>query len=146
MYFKGSPHHRHFLSAISDKIAEFLSCTRFPLLLCPTTFELFRDGVRRTKMRSRFLACLNGRPQEVSMSRRDQTRFVFIRTPPCCVAHKHVVQRRHVSFERPLRQTQNHSDAVCVSANSRLRNCPNFGEQKSSKKDKKKIRQIRDSE
>ena len=99
--------------------------------LCTTTFEPFRGGVRRTQMRSRFLVCLNGHPQEVAMSRRDQTRFVFIRTPLCCVAHKHVVQRRHVSFERPLRQTQNHSDAVCVSANSRLWNCPNFGGHKS---------------
>ena len=130
MYFKGSPHHRHFLSALSDKIAEFLSCTRFPLLLCPTTFELFRDGVRRTKMRSRFLACLNGRPREVAMSRRVQTRFMCIEN----FLHNELqtgVLRRHVSFERPLRQTRNHSDAVFAPANNRLRNGPNFGEHKS---------------
>ena len=76
------------------------------------------------------------------MSRRDQTRFVFIGTPPCCVAHKHVVQRRHVSFERPLRQTQNHSDAFCVSANNRLGIVQTLADI-NHQKGKKKSRQIR---
>ena len=102
----------------------------FPFILCTTTFEPFRDGVRRTKMRSRFLACLNGRPQEVAMSRRVQTRFMCIEKLLRCVLQTGVL-RRHVSFERPLRQTRNHSNAVFVSANNRQRNCPNFGGHKS---------------
>ena len=48
-------------------------------------FEPFRDGVRRTQMRSRFLVCLNGRPQEVAMSRRVQTRFMCIEEFLHCV-------------------------------------------------------------
>ena len=36
-------------------------------------------------MRSQFLVSLNGRPQEVDMSRRGQTRFVYIGTPLCNV-------------------------------------------------------------
>ena len=36
-------------------------------------------------MRWQFLVCLNGRPQEVDMSRRGQTRFEYIGTPLCCV-------------------------------------------------------------
>ena len=55
------------------------------LFLCTPTFEPFRGGVRRTQMRSRFLACLNGRPQKVAMSRRDQTRFVCIDKLRRCV-------------------------------------------------------------
>ena len=35
-------------------------------------------------MRSQFLVCLNGRPQEVDMSRRGQTRFKYIGTPLRC--------------------------------------------------------------
>ena len=122
---------RHvFFHAVLDGIAEFASDIRFPLFLCTTTFEPFRDGVRRTKMRSRLLACLNGRPQEVAMSRRVQTRFMCIEKLLRCVLQTGVL-RRHVSFERPLRQTRNHSDAVFVSANNRQRNCPNFGGHKS---------------
>ncbi len=89
----------------------------YPFFLCTTTFEPFRNDVRRTKMRSQFLACLNGRPQEVVMSRHGQTRFVCIGKSLRCVLQTGVL-RRHVSFKRPLRQTRNHSDAVFVSADS----------------------------
>lgn len=41
-----------FFHAVLDGIAEFASDIRFPLFLCTATFEPFRDGVRRTKMRS----------------------------------------------------------------------------------------------
>ena len=74
-------------------------------------FRQWRSSVRSTKTRSKFLVCLNGRPQKVDMSRlvQNSLRVCWNTTIQCC--SQTVALRRHVFFERPLRQTRNPSDA-----------------------------------
>ena len=73
------------LNTILDKIIEFVKSSFGSNFVSEQRFDTGASVVRLTQMRSRFLACLNGRPQEVNMSRRGQTRFMHIGTPPCCV-------------------------------------------------------------
>ena len=106
------------LNTILDKIIEFVKSSFGSNFVSEQRFDSGSSAVRLTQMRSQFLACLNGRPHEIDMSRLGQNSLHVYWEPLSCVLHT-VVQRRHVSFGRPLRQTQNHSDAFCVQANNR---------------------------
>ena len=77
-------------------------------------FDRDTRSVRLTQMCSKFLVCLNGRPQKVDMSRlvQNSLRVCWNATIQCC--SQTVALRRHVFFERPLRQTRNPSDTFCV--------------------------------
>ena len=101
------------LSTILDKIIEFVKSSFGSNFMSEQRFDCAPPVVRLTQMRSRFLACLNERPHEIDMSRLGQNSLYIYWKPLSCVLHT-VVQRRHVSFGRSLRQTQNPSDAFCV--------------------------------
>ena len=77
-------------------------------------FDRDTRSVRLTQMCSKFLVCLNGRPQKVDMSRlvQNSLRVYWNAAIQCC--SQTVALRRHVFFERLLRQTRNPSDTFCV--------------------------------
>ena len=104
---------------VLDKIIEFAKISAGLSFCVRATLRQWRLCVRPKKMRSKILACLNGRPQKVDMSRlvQNSLRVYGNATIQCC--SQTVAPRRHVFFGRPLRQTRNPSDTVCVQANIR---------------------------
>lgn len=107
-------------------------------------FDCGHGIVRLTKIRSKFLVCLNGRPQKVDMSRlvQNSLRVYWNASIQCC--SQTVAPRRHVFFERPLRQTRNPSDVSLLDGRYRV-HCRNLNEHKSSKESYRHFMQILDS-
>ena len=94
-------------STILDKIIEFAKISAGLSFCVRATLRQWRLRVRPKKMRSKILACLNGRPQKVDMSRlvQNSLRVCWNTTIQC--RSQTVALRRHVFFERPFRQTRN---------------------------------------
>ena len=103
---------------VLDKIIEFAKISAGLSFCVRATLRLRRVRVRPKKMRSKILACLNGRPQKVDMSRlvQNSLRVCWNTTIQCC--SQTVALRRHVFFERPLRQTRIFSDAFFSRTNT----------------------------
>ena len=93
-------------------------CLLGSIFVSEQRFDCGAPDVRLTQMCSKFLVCLNGRPQKVDMSRlvQNSLRVCWNTTIQCC--SQTVALRRHVFFERPLRQTRIFSDAFFSRTNT----------------------------
>ena len=105
-------------STILDKIIEFAKISAGLSFCVRATLRLRRLRVHPKKMRSKILACLNGRPQKIDMSRLVQNSLRVHRSATIQCCSQTVALRRHVFFERPLRQTRIFSDAFFSGANT----------------------------
>ena len=105
-------------STILDKIIEFAKISAGLSFVSEQRFDCGDGMSDPKKMRSKILACLNGRPQKIDMSRLVQNSLRVHRSATIQCCSQTVALRRHVFFERPLRQTRIFSDAFFSGANT----------------------------